>query len=221
MPKRLFAALALALLLGRTAQAAPVSIVAAENFYGDIAQQIGGDHVTVKSILSNPNQDPHLFEASPSTARALADARLVIYNGVDYDPWMVKLLGAAEIAGRQVIVAGDLVHRQPGDNPHIWYDPATMPIVARAIAAALIAADPEHRGDYARRRDQVLASLEAIDGEVSLGAGLRLHGGGARPDDARQPVPAQRDERHRAERERRRRLRGGPARSQGQDHVLQ
>lgn len=166
MPKRLLAILALAPFLFGTAQAAPVTIVAAENFYGDIARQIGGDRVTVDSILSNPNQDPHLFEASPSTARALADARIVIYNGVDYDPWMVRLLGASDTTTRRVIVAGDLVHRKPGDNPHIWYDPATMPIVARAVAAALIAEDPGHRSDYARGLDEVLASLESINGEV-------------------------------------------------------
>lgn len=167
MPTRFLAVLALAVpLLSGSAMAAPVTIVAAENFYGDIARQIGGDRVAVESILSNPNQDPHLFEASPSTARALADARIVVYNGVDYDPWMVKLLGASDSAHRQVIVAGDLVHHKPGDNPHIWYDPATMPVVVRAVAAALIAADPDHQAEYARRRDEVLASLEAIDGEV-------------------------------------------------------
>ncbi len=177
MPKGLLAILALALpLLGGSARAATITVVAAENFYGDIARQIGGDRVVVDSILSNPNQDPHLFEASPSTARALADARVVIYNGVDYDPWMVRLLGADDGTTRRVIVAGDLVHRRPGDNPHFWYDPATMPIVARAIATALIAEDPGHRADYARRLDAVLASLEAIDGEVN---GIRAGHAGA------------------------------------------
>ncbi|WP_062790306.1 metal ABC transporter solute-binding protein, Zn/Mn family [Aquitalea pelogenes] len=67
----------------------PINVVAGENFYGDIAQQIGGKHVHVTSILSNPDQDPHLFEASASTAKALSAARLVVYNGIDYDPWMV------------------------------------------------------------------------------------------------------------------------------------
>src|SRR5690349_19520694 len=71
-----------------------VSIVAAENFYGDIAKQIAGDTAKVTSILSNPDEDPHLFEASASVAKDLAAARIVIYNGVDYDPWMAKLLAA-------------------------------------------------------------------------------------------------------------------------------
>ncbi|HXE21859.1 MAG TPA: zinc ABC transporter substrate-binding protein, partial [Rhodoferax sp.] len=94
---RCLAALALALPVVSHAQ---VNIVAAENFYGDIAKQIGGAHVDVVSILSNPEQDPHLFEASPATARALAGASIVVYNGVDYDPWMRPLLKGSPSAKR-------------------------------------------------------------------------------------------------------------------------
>ena len=78
--------------LSAPAFADPVKVVAAENFYGDVAGQIGGPSVAVTSILTNPDQDPHLFEASASTARNLATARIVIFNGADYDPWMSKLL---------------------------------------------------------------------------------------------------------------------------------
>lgn len=184
MFKRLLAVPLFCLLSAGSAMAAPITIVAAENFYGDIVRQIGGDRVAVVSILANPNQDPHLFAASASTARALADARIVVYNGVDYDPWMVKLLAANESADRRVIVAGDLVGRKPGDNPHIWYDPKTMPVVARAIAAALRGADPDHAGDYGHRLETVLASLEAIDGEV---AGIRK-GHAGDPVTASEPV---------------------------------
>lgn len=80
---------------------AKLPVVAAENFYGDVAQQLGGDYVAVTSILSNPDQDPHLFEASPKTARQLHDARVVIYNGADYDPWMAKLLAASKDTQRR------------------------------------------------------------------------------------------------------------------------
>src|SRR3954462_11540468 len=100
--------LALCVILGwaGSARAQPVppsalSIVAAENFYGDVAAQVAGPGVPVTSILSNPDQDPHLFEATPSTARALAGASLVIYNGVDYDPWMARLLRATRAPKRQ------------------------------------------------------------------------------------------------------------------------
>src|SRR5208283_3733653 len=101
------------------ALADPVKVVAAENFYGDLATQIGGENVAVTSILSNPEDDPHLFEASPETAKALTDAKVVIINGVDYDPWMEKLLGAHKAPGRKEIVVGGLVGHKPGDNPHL------------------------------------------------------------------------------------------------------
>src|SRR6185436_11574820 len=92
--------------------ASPIPILAAENFYGDIAQAIGGGDVTVKSVLSNPDQDPHLFEASPSVARALADAQIVIINGANYDPWVAKMLAANAANGRIVITVADLVHKK-------------------------------------------------------------------------------------------------------------
>ena len=160
-----------ALLLGAgglrpAAAAAPISIVAAENFYGDVAQQIAGPDVTVSSILSNPDDDPHMFEASPSVARNLANAQIVVANGADYDPWIEKLLGASPSAKRKVITIADLVHRKSGDNPHLWYDPPTMPAYAKALAAALAAADPAHKADYEARRDSFLASLRPIQEKV-------------------------------------------------------
>src|ERR1700693_913230 len=84
--------------ISSAAYADPIKIVAAENFYGDIARQIGGPDVAVTSILNNPDQDPHLFEVSPSVGRDVSAARVVIYNGIDYDPWMVKLLASARSA---------------------------------------------------------------------------------------------------------------------------
>src|ERR1700761_7917780 len=124
----------LALGQGAFAQDAKIQVVAAENFYGDVVHQLGGDHVDVTSILSNPDEDPHLFEASPKTARALQHANLVVYNGADYDPWMAKLLNASKNnAKRTIIVAADLIGKKSGDNPHLWYNPATMPAVARAV----------------------------------------------------------------------------------------
>ena len=105
--------------LSAPAFADPVKVVAAENVYGDLASEIGGANVAVTSILSNPDQDPHLFEASPDTAKALTDAEVVIVNGVDYDPWMEKLLSAHKAAGRKEIIVGALVGHKPGDNPHL------------------------------------------------------------------------------------------------------
>lgn len=155
-------------LIAQTASATggPIKVIAAENFYGGVAQQIGGPQVAVTSVMSNPDQDPHLFEASPSVVRDLTSADLVIYNGADYDPWMAKLLTVATRPGRTVIVAADLVHRQAGDNPHLWYDPGTMPAVAKSIADALAKIDPAHAADYQARLAAFLAALKPIDEKV-------------------------------------------------------
>ena len=134
--------------LSAPAFADPVKVVAAENFYGDMASQIGGPDVAVTSILSNPDDDPHLFEASPETAKALSDAKVVIVNGVDYDPWMEKLLSAHNAPGRKEIIVGKLVDHKAGDNPHLWYDPAYMKAAAKALVADLSAVDPAHKADY-------------------------------------------------------------------------
>ena len=136
-----------------------IEVVAAENFYGNVAQQIGGDRVSVVSILNNPDQDPHLFEVSPSVIRKVAAAQVVLYNGAGYDPWVEQVLSATAKPGRVAIVAADLMQRKSGDDPHLWYDPATMPAVARALATALAAADPAHKDDYAARLATFLASL--------------------------------------------------------------
>jgi zinc/manganese transport system substrate-binding protein len=161
-------AFALATSLGlAAAKAEPIAVVAAENFYGDVAEQVGGSAVKVTSILTNPDQDPHLFEASASTARALAEARIVIYNGADYDPWMSKLLSASRATGRITIEVAKLVGKKAGDNPHLWYDPATMPAVAKALAAQLAKLDPDHRSDYEARRDAFDASLKPIDEKIA------------------------------------------------------
>ncbi len=149
------------------ANADPLSIVAAENFYGDVAEQVGGDRVKVQSILTNPDDDPHLFEASPSVARGLAGAALVVYSGADYDPWMEKLLAASKSDRRHVIVVADLVHRKSGDNPHLWYDPPTMPAVAAALAADFSAEDPAHKADYEAGRDKFIASLDPMNAKVA------------------------------------------------------
>jgi zinc/manganese transport system substrate-binding protein len=147
--------------------AGPIRIVAAENFYGDIAKQIGGPDVNVTSILSNPDQDPHLFEVSPSVGRNVSAARIVIYNGIDYDPWLEKLLGAARSADRKTIVAAALVGRKTGDNPHIWYDPATMRALAKMLCQTLIAEDPSRRAGYEQRLTRFEASMSPVEAKIA------------------------------------------------------
>ncbi|RBP16781.1 zinc/manganese transport system substrate-binding protein [Roseiarcus fermentans] len=149
------------------ASADPVKVVAAENFYGDVAKQVGGDAVAVTSILANPDDDPHLFEASPQTARALAEAKVVIVNGVDYDPWMEKLIVAHPSPGRREIVVGALVGRKAGDNPHLWYDPAYVKATAAALATALTAVDPAHKLDYQHGLAKFDLSLKPLDEKIA------------------------------------------------------
>jgi zinc/manganese transport system substrate-binding protein len=162
----------------------PINLLAAENFYADVAQQIGGTGVKVTSILSNPDQDPHQFEVSASTARAVSGARLVVYNGVDYDPWMEKLLAASPSPQRRVIVAADLVGRKSGDNPHLWYDPATMISVSEAVAAELTRIDPGHKADYTARFEAFITSVQPLQNKI---AALRAKYQGA-PVTATEPV---------------------------------
>jgi zinc/manganese transport system substrate-binding protein len=131
--------------------AGPLAVVAAENMYGDVAQQIGGPAVRVTSILSNPEQDPHLFEVSPSAARAIAGGRIVIANGVGYDPWMAKLLAASPAPQRIAIDVGAVAGRKSGENPHLWYDPAVMLRFAKVLSDKLGEADPPHRADFQQR----------------------------------------------------------------------
>src|ERR1039458_4758769 len=88
-----------------------LSVVAAENFYGDVARQIGGDDVAVASVMSNPDQDPHLFETTPSIVKQIAGAQIVILNGADYDSWMDKLL---KVSSKPRLLSVAVYQRSPG-----------------------------------------------------------------------------------------------------------
>jgi zinc/manganese transport system substrate-binding protein len=154
---------------------AEIAVVAAENFYGDVAKQIGGERVAVVSIISNPDQDPHLFETSPSVVRQIGVSRIVIYNGLGYDSWMEHLVAVAPKAERRVIAVGPLMGKKSGDNPHLWYDPATMPAVAQALADALAAIDPSHKDNYMERLQSFRVSLQVLADKI---AGIRSKYGG-------------------------------------------
>ncbi|MGE0146536.1 MAG: metal ABC transporter solute-binding protein, Zn/Mn family [Parvibaculaceae bacterium] len=151
----------------QTGAAEPIKIVAAENFYGDVVKQIGGDAVDVVSILTNPDQDPHLFEASPSVARDISDAKIVIANGVDYDPWIDALLGASPSQDRKVIVVGDLAGKKAGDNPHLWYDPRNVVAMARELSSVLSRQDTANKSLYARRLADFEASLRPLTEQIA------------------------------------------------------
>jgi len=164
----LVVALVVALAVPAAQAAEPtIAVVAAENFYGDIARQIGGERVEVKSIISSPDQDPHLFETSPGIVRAVTDAQFVIYNGADYDAWIEKLLKASPRPDRLTMNVAAVAQRKAGDNPHLWYDPAVMRIAARSIATELSKIDRAHANDFAARLAAYEASLKPIDDKIA------------------------------------------------------
>src|SRR5437868_9030331 len=113
--------------------ATQIHVVAAENFWGSIATQLGGDRVQVTSIIDNPATDPHDYEPTAVDARTMAGAQMAIVNGVGYDPWASKLIAANPVSGRVVLDVGDLVGVKTGGNPHRWYSPANVQQVTNAI----------------------------------------------------------------------------------------
>jgi zinc/manganese transport system substrate-binding protein len=140
-----------------------VDAVAAENFYGDMARQIGGAHVAVTSILSDPDADPHLFEPGTRNGLAVSRAALVVQNGVGYDSFMGRLEDAAPSSHRIVITVADILGVRGADaNPHLWYDIPRLPRIAGAIATGLERADPGDSADYRRGLHRFLASLAPL-----------------------------------------------------------
>jgi zinc/manganese transport system substrate-binding protein len=138
----------------------PIVAVGAENEYANVIAQIGGRYVTVSAIESNPNADPHTYEASPSVAHTVATARLVVQNGVGYDTYMNKIEAASPSSSRKAIVVQKLLGLPDSTpNPHLWYLPRTMPLLARELVRELSAIDPSHAAYYAANAKRFDASL--------------------------------------------------------------
>lgn len=144
-----------------------VNVVAAENFYGDIVKQLGGSHVSVTSIISNPNVDPHEFESSVQTAILVSNAQLVIENGLGYDSWMDKVLAGSPAAGRIVLVAGQLANHKLPDNPHVWYGPGNMPVIAQAITSALKQQDSKDSAYFENNLTKFVQSLGPLEQKMA------------------------------------------------------
>lgn len=139
---------------------AALSVVAAENQYGDVVAQVGGGYVRVFSVESNPNTDPHTYEATPAVARRVATADLLVENGLGYDGFLDKLAAASPNPRRRTVDAARLLGLPGGTrNPHLWYDPATMPAVAKAVAGDLAALAPAHAAVFRRNEARFVASL--------------------------------------------------------------
>jgi zinc/manganese transport system substrate-binding protein len=129
-----------------------IQVVAAENFWGSIAAQLGGERVQVRSIIVNPGTDPHSYEPTARDARTMAGARLAIVNGVGYDEWASKLLAASPLPGRVVLNVGGLLGLRDGDNPHRWYFPSNVYTVVNQLVADYDHLDPAGAAYFAQQR---------------------------------------------------------------------
>jgi len=158
-----------------------IQVVAAENFWGSIASQVGASRVNVVSIISNPDTDPHAYEPTPQDARAIAQAQYVIANGAGYDPWAAKLVDANPSATRRVLTIADVAGRKDGDNPHMWYSPTIVGRAIDRIASDLGGLDPARAGSFDQqaaafksnglgRYTGLLASIKSSYSGVPVGA---------------------------------------------------
>jgi zinc/manganese transport system substrate-binding protein len=144
-----------------------LEVVAAENFWGSIAAQVGGVHVQVTSIITDPNADPHAYEPTPADGRAMATAQLVIVNGVGYDPWAPKLL-AADSGSATVLNVGNVLGLKDSDNPHRWYNPADVQTVIGVYVADLSKLDPADAGYFQMQRTNFdTVALKAYDNLIA------------------------------------------------------
>lgn len=149
-------------------EAVPLHVVAAENFWGSIAAQVGGVKVDVQSIITNPDTDPHDYDPSADDARSISDAAVVISNGIGYDPWVSKLLAAAPVTNRRTVNVGDVVGVADGGNPHRWYNPGDVHKVIAAIVAAYKAADPADAAYFStQERDYETTGLAQYDDVIA------------------------------------------------------
>ncbi|MBO0803563.1 MAG: zinc ABC transporter substrate-binding protein [Nocardiopsaceae bacterium] len=153
-----------------------IRAVGAENQYGNVIAQVGGAYVRVTSLLKNPSTDPHDFEASAAVARQVGQARLVVQNGLGYDSFMNSIEAATPNGGRAVIDVQRLLGLPDATpNPHLWYDPDTMPKVAAAIAADLSRIEPRHAAYFRARARTFTRSLTAW--RTALGRFASAHRG--------------------------------------------
>lgn len=149
--------------LGSTHAAAGVIVaVGAENEYADVISQVGGKYVQASAIMSNPNTDPHTFEASPAVAREISNASLIVQNGVGYDTWASDIEKAVPASSRKIVDVQQLLGLPDSTpNPHLWYNPTTMPKVATAIANDLAAIQPAHASYFKANAAKFTQSLSA------------------------------------------------------------
>ena len=162
-------------------------VVAAENFWGSIASQLGGNRVQVNSVITSPATDPHDYEPTAADARTIADTRMVVVNGIGYDPWADKLIAANPVSGRIVLNVGDLVGIKPGGNPHRWYSPPDVQLMIDSIVRDYDKLDPKDSGYFAQQKTrfetkglaqykQLIATIQRKYSGMRVGASESIFG---------------------------------------------
>ncbi len=144
-----------------------VNVVATENFYGDVVKQIGGSHVAVTSILSNPDIDPHEYQSNVQTGISVSKAGLVIENGGGYDVWMDQILSSVPNRSRLLIKAFDLATTKLPSNEHVWYDFGNMTVIAQAIAGDLKKLDPADAAIFERNLQTFKLSMQTLEQKIN------------------------------------------------------
>ena len=144
-----------------------VQVVAAENFWGSLVSQLGGSHVQVLSIVTDPNADPHEYESNSANAQAIANATLVIVNGAGYDDWALKLISASNNPHQTVLNVADLLGKKQGDNPHFWYSPYYVIDTVRAMYSDLVSVDAANMAYYTQQYASLNSSLGQYNSRIS------------------------------------------------------
>ncbi|MDN6103467.1 MAG: metal ABC transporter solute-binding protein [Lacticaseibacillus paracasei] len=140
-----------------------IQVVASLDFYGEVAKAVGGNKVSVQSIINNPAVDPHDYEPTTKVGKSVASADLVVASGIGYDGWMDKVGKSADQSKNYLRVADDLMNKKEGDNEHIWYDPRTMPKLANTLADKFAKKDPADKATFKANAKKYIASLDDLN----------------------------------------------------------
>jgi zinc/manganese transport system substrate-binding protein len=150
-----------------TSSSGVIHVVAAENFWGSLITQLGGTRVSVTSIVSDPNADPHEYESNTANAIAIANAQFVIINGAGYDTWAQQLIAASNTPHQVVLNVQELINQTGDANPHFWYSPTYVNETAKAMYQDLVSIDPLHASYYTQQYDALKASLAVYNGRIA------------------------------------------------------
>ncbi|QEM98742.1 metal ABC transporter solute-binding protein [Lacticaseibacillus paracasei] len=140
-----------------------IQVVASLDFYGEVAKAVGGNKVSVQSIINNPAVDPHDYEPTTKVGKSVASADLAVASGIGYDGWMDKVVKSADKSKNYLRVADDLMNKKEGDNEHIWYDPRTMPKLANTLADKFAKKDPADKATFKANAKKYIASLDDLN----------------------------------------------------------